>query len=115
MDELTRKQRVLAYVRSLYVPVGKRKSYDELVSWLEYYGNIASITKNDAYKTRYLILVIETKGHAPRASFSSWCIYRGDIFEVTDRSADVYLITGNDEKGVAKRISILTCQYSIVL
>lgn len=114
-NEKTRKQIIKEWLGALYVPTASKSRYDALIDWLRNYANIRSINSNDSYKSRYLVLSIETKGNAPWTAFREWRILSVDFGEIKGNYAMAYIRDEKSENGEPKRINISSPQYSIII
>ena len=113
-NEKTRKQIIKEWLGALYVPTASKSRYDALIDWMRYM-NIRSINSNDSYKSRYMVLSVETKGNAPWIAFREWRILYVDFGEIKGNYAMAYIRDEKSENGEPKRINISSPQYSIII
>ena len=114
MDK-TRQETIKEWLAGLYVPAAYRERYDALLKFLRVGGVLRSINRNDAGKSRYSVLEIETHGNAPWVSFYDWYIRFVDFGEIGSSFALAYVRDESSENGIPKRIAINGPRYSVIM
>lgn len=84
------RQRVNEFLARLYVPKSKRVDRDQLQEILDTM-TLRAPNINDAHKSRYTILLIETKGKGKRETYQGHSVRFIDFDSVGDKYAIAYV------------------------
>lgn len=99
---LDKKERMLRFLNSLYIPVGKRA---EATSLIESIANhkLRDIEDEDAHDVGLKLLMILTTGKGKYETYQGWTIKRADIDNVGKTYASAYIYAPG-ERGRPQRI-----------
>ena len=101
---LTLREQVNAFLARLYVPKKAMESYKTLKEFLSSV-TIRSPTGRDAHKTRFMMVLIETKGKGARETYQSYDVRFVDFDTIGKRYANAY-VYDSDGVGKPKRIDL---------
>lgn len=87
---MDKKERMLRFVNSLYVPVNKR---EDCAKMLEFMANnsLRDIEADDAHDVGVRLLIIETRGKGQYETFDAWSIMRADFDAIGTKYASAYV------------------------
>lgn len=102
-DELSKNEKMRIFLHSIYVPKGRAESWGDLIARIECIYNLRSVNKNDAGKSHYNALIIETKGDGKRETYQGWSVKYIDFNHVGDKYAEAYIYDA-DGNGYPTRI-----------
>lgn len=113
-DESKRDQ-ILEFLAGLYIPRERLDNYDKLINFMhaDTMLSFRSPNSNDAFKSRYRCLIIETKGDSKWRTFQSWDIKYVDFNHIGKVYAEAY-IYNMDGVGTPGRIRIDSPKIAII-
>ena len=107
------RERLQEYLARLYVPRDKEEEFEKLNSFLKAV-DIRAPNKNDAHKSRFTILLIQSKGKGSRETFQSYSVKYVDFDTIGEKYALAY-IYDSEGNGSPHRIDITSSKNIIIL
>lgn len=106
------KERLNAFLNRLYIPKRNKDSFEKLKEFIAKVS-IRAPNANDAHKSRYTILIIETKGKGTRETFDSWFVRFVDFDTIGEKYALAY-IYDSEGNGKPHRIDITSSKNILI-
>lgn len=110
---MTIKERLLNYLDNIYIPIGKREKVEELKKFIEPL-TLRMPNSNDSHKSRYIVLLIETKGKGERETFAGYSVMYVDFDSIGEKYAIAY-IYDDGGNGYVKRMYIKSIKNILII
>lgn len=87
---MDKKERMLRFINSLYIPVNKREDCARLIEFIAN-NPLRDIEADDAHDVGVKLLMIETRGKGQYETFDEWTIMRADFDAIGIKYASAYV------------------------
>jgi len=99
---MEKKERMLKYLESIYVPKHHADDYTKLIQFISDH-HLRDIEKADEYKTGVDMILIRTLGRGARETFQGWELVKADFDRVYSTYANAYIYVPGS-RGTPQRV-----------